>query len=157
MARCVEPFDQPERTADASHVPLMQAYAEGFALMKSKEEFGLDMHQIAQTWQHGSVVRSWLLDLAVNALGDSPELSELAAYVPDSGMGRMTVRESIDQRVPLPVITASLHERFQSRTENSFAYKLLSALRNQFGGHAVKNNAGDMVASDKPHGDGVAR
>ncbi len=79
----------------------MQAYAEGFALMKSKTEFGLDMHKIATTWQHGSVVRSWLLDLAANALSDSPELSEMAAYVPDSGMGRMTVRESIDQRVPL--------------------------------------------------------
>ena len=136
---------------------LMQAYAEGFALMKSKEEFGLDMHRIAQTWQYGSVVRSWLLDLAVNALGDSPELSELAAYVPDSGMGRMTVRESIDQRVPLPVITASLQERFQSRTEDSFAYKLLSALRNQFGGHAVKNADGVMVVKDAPHADGVAR
>ena len=136
---------------------LMQAYAEGFALMKSREDFGLDMHQIAQTWQHGSVVRSWLLDLAVNALSDSPELSELAAYVPDSGMGRMTVRESIDQRVPLPVITASLQERFQSRTENSFAYKLLSALRNQFGGHAVKNKDGIMVVKDAPHADGVAR
>ena len=136
---------------------LMQAYAEGFALMKSKEEFGLDMHQIAETWQYGSVVRSWLLDLAVNALGDSPQLAELAAYVPDSGMGRMTVRESIDQRVPLPVITASLHERFQSRTEDSFAYKLLSALRNQFGGHAVKNADGVMVVKDAPHADGVAR
>ena len=136
---------------------LMQAYAEGFALMKSKEEFGLDMSQIAETWRYGSVVRSWLLDLACHALSDSPDLADLAAYVPDSGMGRMTVRESIDQRVPLPVITASLHERFQSRTEHSFAYKLLSALRNQFGGHAVKNKDGMMVVKSAPHGDGVAR
>ncbi len=136
---------------------LMQAYAEGFALMKSKTEFGLDMHKIAETWQHGSVVRSWLLDLIVSALKDEPDLGSLAAYVPDSGMGRMTVRESIDQRVPLPVITASLQERFQSRTEDSFAYKLLSALRNQFGGHAVKNRDGIMVVTDAPHGDSVAR
>ncbi len=136
---------------------LMQAYAEGFALMKSKTEFGLDMHKIATTWQYGSVVRSWLLDLACNALSDEPDLGSLAAYVPDSGMGRMTVRESIDQRVPLPVITASLQERFQSRTEDSFAYKLLSALRNQFGGHAFKNKEGVMVVKDAPFADGVAR
>ena len=136
---------------------LMQAYAEGFALMKSKTEFGLDMHKIATTWQHGSVVRSWLLDLAANALSESPNLSEMAAYVPDSGMGRQTVRESLDQRVPLPVITAALQERFQSRTEDSFAYKLLSALRNQFGGHAFKNKDGVMVVKDAPHSDHVAR
>ncbi len=136
---------------------LMQAYAEGFALMKSKEEFGLDMHKIATTWQHGSVVRSWLLDLAANALSESPDLKELAAYVPDSGMGRFTVRESIDQRVPLPVITASLQERFQSRTENSFAYKLLSALRNQFGGHAVKTSGGEMKDGGAAYGDNIAR
>lgn len=136
---------------------LMQAYAEGFALMKSKEEFGLDMHKIATTWQHGSVVRSWLLDLAANALSESPDLKELAAYVPDSGMGRFTVRESIDQRVPLPVITASLQERFQSRTENSFAYKLLSALRNQFGGHAVKTSGGEMKDGGAGYGDNIAR
>ncbi len=136
---------------------LMQAYAEGFALMKSKEEFGLDMHKIGETWQYGSVVRSWLLDLAVNALGDEPELGAYAAYVPDSGMGRMTVRESIDQRVSLPVITASLQARFQSRTEDSFAFKMLSALRNQFGGHAFKNKEGVMVVKDAPHADGVAR
>lgn len=119
---------------------LMQAYAEGFALMKSKEEFGLDMHKIAKTWQHGSVVRSWLLDLTVNALEEEPELDHIAAYVPDSGMGRMTVREGVDQRIPLPVITAALYERFQSRIEGSFAYKMLSALRNQFGGHAMKSS-----------------
>ena len=136
---------------------LMQSYAEGFALMKSKEEFGLDMHQIATTWQHGSVVRSWLLDLAVNALGDSPGLPHMAAYVPDSGMGRWTAREGIDQAVPLPAITAALQERFQSRTEDSFAYKILSALRNQFGGHAFKNKEGIMVVEDAPHSDGVAK
>lgn len=136
---------------------LMQAYAEGFALMKSKEEFGLDMHKIATTWQHGSVVRSWLLDLTVNALEESSDLADLAAYVPDSGMGRMTVREGIDQRVPLPVITASLFERFQSRTENSFAYKLLSALRNQFGGHAVKTSDGKMKDGGAAFGDNIAR
>ena len=136
---------------------LMQSYAEGFALMKSKTEFGLDMEQIAKTWQHGSVVRSWLLDLAVNALGDSPDLEHMAAFVPDSGMGRWTAREGIDQAVPLPAITAALQERFSSRTEDSFAYKLLSALRNQFGGHAFKNKEGIMVVTDAPHADGVAR
>ena len=136
---------------------LMQAYAEGFALMKSKTEFNLDMHKIATTWQYGSVVRSWLLDLAVNALADKPELGGIAPYVPDSGMGRMTVREAIDQRVPMPVITAALLERFQSRTEDSFAYKMLSALRNQFGGHAIKSAEGVMVVTDAPHAKGVAR
>ena len=136
---------------------LMQAYAEGFALMKSKTEFELDMHQIGQTWQHGSVVRSWLLDLAVNALSESPDLGQMQAYVPDSGMGRMTVREGIDQRVPLPVITASLLERFQSRTDGSFAYKLLAALRNQFGGHAFKATDGTMVVTSAPHSDHVAK
>ena len=136
---------------------LMQAFAEGFALMKSKTEFGLDMHQIATTWQHGSVVRSWLLDLAANALSDSPDLEHMAAYVPDSGMGRQTVREALDQRVPLPVITAALLERFQSRTEDSFAYKLLSALRNQFGGHAFKDKDGTMVVTSAPHSDHVAK
>ena len=136
---------------------LMQSYAEGFALMRSKEEFGLDMHQVATTWQHGSVVRSWLLDLAVNALADEPDLGHMAAYVPDSGMGRWTAREGIDQAVPLPAITAALQERFASRTEGSFAYKLLSALRNQFGGHAFKNAEGVMVVNDAPHADGVAR
>ena len=136
---------------------LMQSYAEGFALMRSKEEFALDMHKVARTWQHGSVVRSWLLDLAVNALDESPDLGHMAAYVPDSGMGRWTAREGIDQAVPLPAITAALQERFASRTEESFAYKLLSALRNQFGGHAFKNKEGVMVVADAPHADGVAR
>ena len=136
---------------------LMQSYAEGFALMRSKEEFGLDMHKVATTWQHGSVVRSWLLDLAADALEESHDLGEMAAYVPDSGMGRWTAREGIDQAVPLPAITAALQERFSSRTEESFAYKLLSALRNQFGGHAYKNKEGVMVVKDAPHADGVAR
>jgi 6-phosphogluconate dehydrogenase len=117
---------------------LMQAYAEGFALMASKDEFGLDLHQVAETWRYGSVVRSWLLDLASRALADDADLSAIAPFVPDSGEGRWTVKESIDQDVPAPVITTALLQRLQSRDDRSFAHRLLSALRNQFGGHAMK-------------------
>ena len=117
---------------------LMQAYAEGFELMKAKEEFGLDMGQISEIWRVGSVVRSWLLDLTALALQEDPELASLQAYVDDSGEGRWTVEESIELSVPLPVITASLQARFRSRQEQPFGAKLLAAMRNQFGGHAVK-------------------
>jgi 6-phosphogluconate dehydrogenase len=117
---------------------LMQAYAEGFELMGKKEEFGLDLHQISQIWQHGSVVRSWLLDLATNALAENPHLNGIDAYVPDSGEGRWTVMEAIELAVSIPVISLSLQERFRSRDDNPFSDRLLSALRNQFGGHAVK-------------------
>jgi 6-phosphogluconate dehydrogenase len=117
---------------------LMQAYAEGFELMQAKQEFGLDLPQIAQVWRHGSVVRSWLLDLAASALQEDPELENIEAYVEDSGEGRWTVHESIDLAVPAPVITQSLQARFRSRQEQPFGGKLLAALRQQFGGHAVK-------------------
>ncbi len=117
---------------------LMQAYAEGFEILKAKEEFGLDLHQIAEIWRHGSVVRSWLLDLTANALADDQELSNIRGYVSDSGEGRWTVFEAIDQDVPAPVITLSLLARFVSRQDESYAAKLLAAMRNQFGGHAVK-------------------
>jgi 6-phosphogluconate dehydrogenase len=117
---------------------LMQAYAEGFDLMQLKTEFGLDLKQIGEIWQHGSVVRSWLLDLAVRALEENPTLDGLAAYVEDSGEGRWTVQESIDLACPMPVITLSLQSRFRSRQESLFADRLLAALRQQFGGHAVK-------------------
>ncbi|MFQ5408183.1 MAG: phosphogluconate dehydrogenase (NAD(+)-dependent, decarboxylating), partial [Anaerolineales bacterium] len=117
---------------------LMQAYAEGFELMRAKEEFGLSLHQIAEIWRYGSVVRSWLLDLAADALEGDENLTDIAAWVPDSGEGRWTVVESIDLNVPTPVITAALQRRFRSRQEAPFADKLLAALRNQFGGHAVK-------------------
>ncbi|MFQ5419055.1 MAG: phosphogluconate dehydrogenase (NAD(+)-dependent, decarboxylating) [Anaerolineae bacterium] len=117
---------------------LMQAYAEGFDIMKAKTEFGLDLHQIAEIWRFGSVVRSWLLDLTANALADDQELSGIKGWVSDSGEGRWTVFEAIDLDVPAPVITASLMARFVSRVEESYAAKLLAAMRNQFGGHAVK-------------------
>ncbi len=117
---------------------LMQAYAEGFELMQAKQEFGLDLPRIAQVWRHGSVVRSWLLDLAASALQEDPKLENIEAYVEDSGEGRWTVHESIDLAVPIPVITQSLQARFRSRQEQPFGGKLLAALRQQFGGHAVK-------------------
>jgi 6-phosphogluconate dehydrogenase len=117
---------------------LMQAYAEGFEIMRAKEVFGLDLYQIAEMWRYGSVVRSWLLDLTALALKDDQELSGIAGFVPDSGEGRWTVFESIDLDVPAPVITISLQRRFRSRQPESYADKLLAALRNQFGGHAVK-------------------
>lgn len=117
---------------------LMQAYAEGFELMQAKEELDLDLAQISQIWRHGSVVRSWLLDLTAAALEEEPDLGSLQAYVDDSGEGRWTVDESIDLGVPIPVITLSLQARFRSRQEQPFGAKLLAAMRNQFGGHAVK-------------------
>jgi len=117
---------------------LMQAYAEGFELMATKEEFSLDLHQIAELWRHGTVVRSWLLDLAARALESDAKLTDIAGYVEDSGEGRWTVFEAINQDVPTPVITLALMQRFASRRPESFANKLIAALRNQFGGHAVK-------------------
>ncbi len=117
---------------------LMQAYAEGFSLMQRKTEFELDMPQIAEIWRHGSVVRSWLLDLTARALSDNPTLGGIDAWVSDSGEGRWTVQEAVDLACPAPVITAALMERFSSRDDDSYAHRLLSALRNQFGGHAIK-------------------
>ena len=117
---------------------LMQAYAEGFELMQAKQEFGLDLSQIAEIWRYGSVVRSWLLDLSAAALQDDPQLDGLEAYVDDSGEGRWTVQESIDLSVPIPVITQALQARFRSRQPQPFGVKLLSALREQFGGHSIK-------------------
>lgn len=117
---------------------LMQAYAEGFEILRAKQEFDLDLHQIAEIWRFGSVVRSWLLDLTANALEEDQELSDIKGWVADSGEGRWTVQEAIDQSVPAPVITLSLMARFTSRQDESYAAKLLAAMRNQFGGHAVK-------------------
>jgi 6-phosphogluconate dehydrogenase len=119
---------------------MMQAYAEGFDILKAKDSFNLDLHQVAEIWRFGSVVRSWLLDLTANALKDDQELSEISGWVADSGEGRWTVAESIDLDIPAPVITLSLLMRFISRQEESYAAKILAAMRNQFGGHAVKNN-----------------
>ncbi|HEU0277754.1 MAG TPA: decarboxylating 6-phosphogluconate dehydrogenase [Rhodanobacteraceae bacterium] len=117
---------------------LMQAYAEGFAIMKHKQPFKLDLEQIAEIWRYGSVVRSWLLDLTADALKRNPEMTGIAPYVVDSGEGRWTVAEAIDLDVPAPVITTSLIERLRSRDKDSFTDKLLSAMRNEFGGHAMK-------------------
>lgn len=117
---------------------LMQAYAEGFAILERKQEFGLDLEQIANIWREGSVVRSWLLDLTARALSQHPGLAGIAAYVEDSGEGRWTVSEAIDLNVAAPVITQALLERLRSRDDNAFADRLLSALRNQFGGHAMR-------------------
>ena len=120
---------------------LMQAYAEGFEILRAKREFGLDLHQIAEVWRHGSVVRSWLLDLTAAALAEDPELSDIRGWVADSGEGRWTVAEAIDQDVPAPVITLALLMRFVSRQDERYAAKLLAAMRNQFGGHAVLRSA----------------
>lgn len=117
---------------------LMQAYAEGFDLMHAKSAFDLDLHQIAEIWRHGSVVRSWLLDLTANALTENPTMENVAAYVPDSGEGRWTVVEAIELACSIPVITLALERRFRSRQDAPFGDKLLAALRNQFGGHAIK-------------------
>ena len=117
---------------------MMQAYAEGFDILKAKQEFDLDLHQVAEIWRFGSVIRSWLLDLTARALEDDPNLGDIKAWVADSGEGRWTVADAIDLDVPAPVITLSLLMRFVSRQEESYAAKLLAAMRNQFGGHAVR-------------------
>jgi 6-phosphogluconate dehydrogenase len=117
---------------------VMQAYAEGFSILKHKKEFDLDLHQIGEIWQYGSVVRSWLLDLAVDALSKNPQLDGIAPYVADSGEGRWTVAAALELDVPAPIITLSLLERLRSRDSDSFVDKMLAALRNEFGGHPIK-------------------
>ena len=116
---------------------MMQAYAEGFTIMEKKEQLNLNLPQIAEIWRHGSVVRSWLLDLTAEALKENPELDGLEAYVSDSGEGRWTVFEAIDLNVSAPVITESLLRRIRSREENNFTDRMLAIMRNAFGGHAV--------------------
>ncbi len=117
---------------------MMQAYAEGFEVLRAKETFGLDLQQIAEIWRYGSVVRSWLLDLTAEALKEGPDLGGIKGWVADSGEGRWTVAEAIDLDVPAPVMTLALLMRFVSRQDESYAAKVLAAMRNQFGGHAVK-------------------
>ncbi len=116
---------------------LMQAYGEGFEILE-KSQFGFDLEQVAELWCHGSVVRSWLLELLVLAFKDDPGLTNIRGYVEDTGEGRWTVQAAIDEDVPAPVITLALMARFYSRQDESFSAKVLAALRNQFGGHAVK-------------------
>jgi 6-phosphogluconate dehydrogenase len=118
---------------------LMQAFAEGFSILQHKTEFNLDLHQIAEIWRNGSVVRSWLLDLTAIALAKNPTLKGIAPYVADSGEGRWTVAEAIELGVPAVVITHSLMSRLRSRDTDSFSDKLVAAMRNQFGGHAIKS------------------
>ncbi len=116
---------------------MMQGYAEGFELM-AKSEYRLDLGRIADLWMHGSVVRSWLLELAAGALKEDPKLAGLKGYVQDSGEGRWMIQDAIDKDVPVPTLTAALFTRFRSRQEESFAEKMLAALRNAFGGHSVR-------------------
>ena len=120
---------------------LMQAFAEGFSIMRHKTELGLDLAQVAEIWRHGSVVRSWLLDLTACALAENPTMEGIAPWVPDSGAGRWTVAEAIDLDVPAPVISLALIQRLRSRDEESYADRLLAAMRNQFGGHAIRRDA----------------
>jgi 6-phosphogluconate dehydrogenase len=118
---------------------MMQSYAEGFELLKASE-FGYDLRAVTSVWNHGSVIRSWLLELAERAFNKDPELKELKAWVNDSGEGRWTVNEAVAHAVPAPTIAAALFARFTSRQDNSFAMRVLAALRNEFGGHAVKKS-----------------
>jgi 6-phosphogluconate dehydrogenase len=117
---------------------LMQAFAEGFAILRAKENFNLDLHQVAEIWRYGSVVRSWLLDLTAQALAANPDLDGIKPYVADSGEGRWTVAEALDENVSAPVITLSLLRRIRSREAEPFADKLLAMMRHGFGGHEVK-------------------
>ena len=130
---------------------LMQAYGEGFALLAAAEEFGIDqakLTEVAEAWRHGTVIRSWLLDLAALALADE-SFESVQGYVDDSGEGRWTVEEAVRRGVPAPAITAALFERFASRDPNLFSNRLLAALRGQFGGHALKVHLVDEV--EVPH------
>jgi 6-phosphogluconate dehydrogenase len=130
---------------------LMQAYAEGFALLKRKRDFDLDLAQVAEIWRHGSVVRSWLLDLVAGVLAEDASLAEVAPWVPDSGEGRWTVEEAIELASPAPVITLALMQRFRSRDAESYPDRLLAALRNAFGGHAMREAAdGEAPAVGSP-------
>jgi len=119
---------------------LLQAYAEGYEILHQSKDFELDLHQIAVLWNHGSVVRSWLNELAERAFAEGADLAGIRGYVEDSGEGRWTVQEAIDLSVPAPVITLSLLMRFGSRQDESYSAKVIAALRHQFGGHAVKQS-----------------
>ena len=119
---------------------MLQAYGEGFEILHAKSEFNLDLHQISALWLQGSVVRSWLLELAERAFSDETAFEEIKGFVADSGEGRWTVAEAIDLDIPAPVITLSLLQRFVSRQPESYSAKVIAALRNQFGGHAVQKD-----------------
>jgi 6-phosphogluconate dehydrogenase len=129
---------------------LMQAYGEGFEIMQKADEFSLDLHEIASIWRYGSVVRSWLLELAERALAPGSGFDRIEGVIADSGEGRWTVQEAIDRGVPAPVITASLYQRFASRDQDSYANRLIAALRNQFGGHAVVTEPDTSAPRGRP-------
>ncbi len=118
---------------------MMQAYAEGFALMKGRDDFGLDLAEIAESWRHGSVVRSWLLDLSADVLANDQQLAGVEPFVADSGEGRWTALEGIEQGIPTPVMSLALMSRFASQGQQDFSSKLLAMMRNQFGGHAIRS------------------
>lgn len=120
---------------------MMQAYAEGFEIMRAKAEFGLNLSHVAEIWRHGSVIRSWLLDLTASALDAAPDLESVESYVDDSGEGRWIVQESMDLAIPIPVIALALQSRFRSRQDSPFGGRLLAAMRNQFGGHSFKSRS----------------
>jgi 6-phosphogluconate dehydrogenase len=130
---------------------MLAAYGEGFEILE-KSEYDYDLHQLASIWRHGSVVRSWLLDLLEIALREDPDLEKVRGWVADSGEGRWTVQAALDEDVPAPVITMSLLSRFVSRQEESFSAKVIAALRNQFGGHAIKSENGVAAATGKANG-----
>jgi 6-phosphogluconate dehydrogenase len=117
---------------------MMQAYAEGFAILQGKTDFALDLHQVSQVWRYGSVVRSWLLELTESALAENPTLQGIEPWVADSGEGRWTVTEALDLNIPAPVITLALEQRLRSRETDPFTERLLAMMRNKFGGHEVK-------------------
>jgi 6-phosphogluconate dehydrogenase len=122
---------------------MMESLAEGLELLKGKEEFGIDIAKVTELWRHGSVVRSWLLDLTAEALQGDQNMDTIAPFVADSGEGRWTVVESIEQGIPAPVLTLALQVRFRSqeRNQKGYGYKLLSIMRNAFGGHAMKRKS----------------
>ena len=134
---------------------LLEAYAEGFTLLNAAEEFKLDLHQIAQLWRRGSVVRSWLLDLAALALDEEAEFDKVKGYVEDSGEGRWTVDEAVRRAVPAPVLATALFQRFASRQPDSFAAKIVAALRNQFGGHKFFEESAGAEAGKDAGADGA--
>jgi len=120
---------------------MMQAYAEGFEIMRAKAEFALNLSHVAEIWRYGSVIRSWLLDLTASALDAAPDLESVESYVDDSGEGRWIVQESVDLAIPIPVIALALQSRFRSRQDSPFGGRLLAAMRNQFGGHSFKSRS----------------
>jgi 6-phosphogluconate dehydrogenase len=133
---------------------MLQAYAEGFALLDAAPEFNLDLHKIAALWNHGSVVRSWLLELAELAMADQVAFANIKGYVEDSGEGRWTVEEAVRRTVPAPVITASLYARFSSRQPDSMAARIIAALRNQFGGHQFLSESAAAEVAKEAAGEG---